>query len=442
VADADPPLDASEAGRLAPLPEPGATDPRRRRRIAVDITPLRRHREFRLLYIGRGVSFLGTMATYVAVPYQVYALTGSSAMVGLVGLLELAVILSVAFVAGALADASDRRSLVLGSEAALGVCAGLLALNASFDHPALWPVLVLAALMSGLSALQRPSRDALIPRLVDRDELAAASALESLEGTIGMVAGPALAGVLIASVGLGATYLFDVATFVVSLGFLVAMRAVPPPEDAERPSVRRVVEGLRYAGRRQELIGTYVVDVVAMVFGMPMALFPAMAEHFGGARAIGVLYAAPSVGAFLASVTSGWATRVHRHGVAILFAAGGWGIAVIAFGLAPTLPIALVALVVAGGADMISGVFRVTLWNETIPDALRGRLASIEMVSYTSGPLLGNAEAGLAASAVGLRGSIVSGGVLCVVGVAVCAVALPAFRSYDARPDAVVASPA
>jgi MFS family permease len=257
-----------------------------------------------------------------------------------------------------------------------------------------------------------------------------------------MVAGPALAGVLIASVGLGATYLFDVATFVVSLGFLVAMRAVPPPEDAERPSVRRVVEGLRYAGRRQELIGTYVVDVVAMVFGMPMALFPAMAEHFGGARAVGVLYAAPSVGAFLASATSGWATRVHRHGAAILFAAGGWGIAVIAFGLAPTLPIALVALVVAGGADMISGVFRVTLWNETIPDALRGRLASIEMVSYTSGPLLGNAEAGLAASAVGLRGSIVSGGVLCVVGVAVCAVALPAFRSYDARPDAVVASPA
>lgn len=434
MADADPPLDPTEAGRLAPLPEPAASEPASgRRRFAVDTTPLRRHREFRLLFVARGVSFLGTMATYVAVPFQVYAVTGSSAMVGLVGLLELAVILAVAFVAGALADATDRRRLVLWSEAALGGCAGLLALNASLDHPPLWPVLVLAAVMSGLSALQRPSRDALVPRLVDRDELAAASALESLEGTIGMVAGPALAGILIASVGLGATYLFDVATFGVSLVFLAAMRPVPLPAGAERPSVRRVVEGLRYATSRQELVGTYAVDVVAMVFGMPMALFPAMGEHFGGARAVGLLYAAPSVGAFLASVTSGWATGVHRHGLAILFAAGGWGIAVVAFGLAPALPVALVALVVAGGADMVSGVFRVTLWNETIPDALRGRLASIEMVSYTSGPLLGNAEAGLAASAVGLRGSIVSGGLLCVVGVAACAIALPAFRGYDAR---------
>jgi MFS family permease len=227
-----------------------------------------------------------------------------------------------------------------------------------------------------------------------------------------------------------------VATFATSLVALRLMRSVPPPADAVRPSLGSIVEGIRYAGSRQELLGTYGVDIIAMFFGMPMALFPAIAEGFGGAGVLGLLYAAPSVGALLATVTSGWVGRVHRHGLAIIVAAGVWGAAIAGFGLAPNLSLALVGLVVAGGADMVSGIFRMTIWNQTIPDRLRGRLAGIEQVSYTSGPLLGNLEAGVVASLASVRASVVSGGVLCVVGVVLMAIALPAFRRYDARAHA------
>lgn len=372
------------------------------------------------------------MLTFVAIPFQVYELTGSSVLVGLLGVAELATLLALAFVGGALADAHDRRVLVLGAEAVLALCSAALVVNAVVGRPSVAVLFVVAAAMAGLEAVQRPALEATIPRLVDREELAAATALRSLEGNIGMVAGPAVAGLLIATVGLGATYAVDVATFAVSLALLVAMRAVPAPADAERPSVRRVVEGFRYARSRQELVGSYAVDIVAMFFGMPMALFPAMADRYGGGGVVGLLYAAPSVGSFLATVTSGWTARVHRHGMAIAAAAVVWGVAVVGFGLAPTLPLALLGLVVAGGADMISGIFRGVLWSSTIPDSLRGRLASIELVSYNAGPLLGNAESGLAAGLVGVRASVVSGGVLCVVGVVLTAALLPRFRSYDA----------
>ena len=250
-----------------------------------------------------------------------------------------------------------------------------------------------------------------------------------------MIAGPAFAGVLLAGPGLEVAYAVDAATFAVSLVALSLMRASPPPPDAERPSLGRVVEGLRYARSRPELIGTYLVDMAAMFFGMPMALFPELAQRYGGSAALGALYAAPSVGAFLATVTSGWTGRVHRHGRAITLAAGAWGLAIVGFGLAPWLWLALLALAAAGSADMVSGIFRMSIWNRTIPDHLRGRLASIEMLSYTSGPLLGNAEAGAAASLLGVRASVVSGGVLCVVAVAGTAAALPALWAYDARRD-------
>jgi MFS family permease len=211
------------------------------------------------------------------------------------------------------------------------------------------------------------------------------------------------------------------------------MRSVPPPLDAPPVSLSSIAEGVRYAWSREELLGTYGVDMIAMFFGMPMALFPAIAERFGGADVLGLLYAAPAVGALLATVTSGWVGRVHRHGLAIVVAASVWGAAIVGFGLAPSLGLALAALAVAGGADMVSGMFRMTIWNQTIPDRLRGRLAGIEQVSYTSGPLLGNLEAGVVASLASVRASVVSGGVLCVVGVVLAAIALPAFRRYDAR---------
>jgi MFS family permease len=261
----------------------------------------------------------------------------------------------------------------------------------------------------------------------------AAAALRSLRGNVGMLAGPALGGLLIATAGLPTAYLVDVASFAVSLLALRLIRAVPPPPDARRPSLRSVADGLRYAWSRPELLGTYVVDIVAMVFGMPMALLPAIAAGLGGAGTLGLLYAAPSAGALLVSAASGWTARVHRHGLAIALAAAVWGLAIAGFGLVGSLWPALVLLAVAGGADMVSGMFRTTMWNQTVPDTLRGRLASIELLSYSTGPSLGNVEAGAVAGAFGVRASVVSGGVLCVVGVAAVTLALPAFRAYDAR---------
>jgi len=399
----------------------------------VDFTPLRRHRDFRLLFIGRLVSFFGSMITVVAFPYQVYQLTHSVLLVGLLGVLEFAAILLFAMLGGALADASDRRSMVLLTEVGLMACSLILAGNAALPNPLVWILFAIAVVWGGLDAVQRPSLDAMLPRLVDRDELAAAAALNSMRGTLGQILGPALGGVLLATIGLPLTYMVDVATFVVGLACLWLMRAVPPPVNAERPSLRRVVEGLRYARSRPELIGTYAVDIIAMFFGMPMALFPAIAQGLGGPGVLGMLYAAPAVGSFLFSATSGWTNRVHRHGMGVIVAAIVWGLAIIGFGLAPGLIAALVFLALAGAADMMSGVFRSVIWNQTIPDSLRGRLASIEMLSYTSGPALGNFEAGLVASLVNIRFSIISGGVLCVVGCVLCALALPAFRNYDSR---------
>jgi MFS family permease len=225
----------------------------------------------------------------------------------------------------------------------------------------------------------------------------------------------------------------DALTYLVSLVCFLAMRSVPPPEDAEQPSLRSILEGFRYARSRQELIGTYVVDFTAMVFGMPLALFPALSETLGGPRVLGWLYAAPAAGALLASLTSRWTPRVHRHGLAVMVAATVWGLAIVAFGFTTTLWPALFFLALAGGADAFSAMFRMTLWNQTIPDALRGRLAGIEMVCYMSGPLLGHVEAGAVAAAFSVEVSVISGGVLCVVGVLLCGALLPRFVAYDAR---------
>jgi len=402
----------------------------------VDITPLRRHRDFRLLFTGRLVSFFGNMISSVALPFQAYQLTHSVFLVGLLELVAFGSVLAFAFLGGALADARDRRGMVLASEAALTIFSVVLVVNAALPHPQVWVLFVVMVGWGGLDALQRPSLDAMLPRLVDREELTAAAALGSLRGTLGMIAGPALGGILIATFGLPVTYLVDVATYLIGLVCLYWMHAVPPPVDAARPSVRRVVEGLRYARSRPELIGTYAVDMVAMFFGMPLALFPAIAQGLGGPGVLGLMYTAPAVGAFLFSATSGWTSRVHRHGMGVIVAATVWGLAIVAFGLVPGLVAALGFLAVAGAADMMSGVFRSTIWNQTIPDSLRGRLASIEMLSYSSGPALGNFEAGVVASLFSVRVSIVSGGVLCVIGCLLTAAVLPAFRAYDARKPA------
>jgi MFS family permease len=284
-----------------------------------------------------------------------------------------------------------------------------------------------------LDALQRPSLDALLPRLVPREELTAAAALSSLRGTVGMIGGPAVGGILIATIGLGATYAVDVGTFAFSLVMLSRMRAVPPPPDADRPSLRGVVEGVRFARGRPELMGTYLVDINAMFFGMPNALFPALAAHYGGAEVLGLLYTAPAVGAFLATLTSGWTSRVHRHGLAVLWAAGLWGTAILGFGLVDRLWPALVLLGLAGAADMVSGIFRSTIWNTPLPDHLRGRVSGFETCCLPSVERMANDVAAALAAVTTPRFSAAFGGAMSVVGTVVLAVALPAFRRYDSR---------
>jgi MFS family permease len=399
----------------------------------MDLTPLRRHRDYRWLYSAQFVSFLGTMLTHVALPYQVYQLTHSSLSVGMLGLAELLPLLVTAFVGGALADSTDRRRLVLVVHVGLSGVSALLALNAMRATPSIVVLYVGAALMSGLGGLQRPSLEAITPRVVDKEEIAATAALAAFRGSVGMIVGPALGGVMIASLGVPTTYLFDLATYLFSFVAIRRLRPMPPQPGADRPSLEGVVVGLSYARSRQELLGTYIVDFVAMIFGMPMALFPALAESLGGPRALGPLYAAPAVGALVASLTGRWARHVHRHGLAVLSAATAWGVAIIVFGYCDRLSWAFFFLAVAGGADAVSGMFRMTMWNETIPDSLRGRLAAIEMISYMSGPLLGHVEAGAVAAVFGVRASVISGGVLCVAGVLLCGALLPRFIAYDRR---------
>ncbi len=411
------------------------------RGLLLDMTPLR-GREFRLLFLGQLVSFFGSMITFVALPFQMYDLTGSTFAVGALGACEFVPIVTVALVSGALADAFDRKRLVLLSELGSAAVMAVLLANSLLDSPHVWVLFVCATVLAGFYALLRPPLDALVPRVVPREQLKAAMALEWVRGNVGMIAGPALGGVLIAAFGVTLTFGIDLATFLISLGFLRAMRASPPAHDADPPSLRSIAEGLRYACSRPELMGTYLVDINAMFFGMPQALFPALAAGYGGAEVLGLLLAAPAVGSIVVALFSGWTRHVHRHGRAVALAACGWGVAIVGFGFADALWLALLCLAVAGGMDAISGLFRNVIWNETIPDRLRGRLAGVEMISYTSGPTLGNFEAGAVASLAGVRASIVSGGVMCVVGTGVVLALIPSFWRYDARRPAPREAPA
>ncbi|MFI7602744.1 MFS transporter [Actinoplanes sp. NPDC049681] len=400
----------------------------------MDLTPLRTSRDFRLVFAGGAVSGFGSFITYVTIPYQVAALTDDPLMVGLLGVCELVPLLVMAFVGGALADFLDRRLLVRGGELALAALCGVLLLNALSAEPHLWLLFVIAALTATVDGLQRPALEAMIPRLVQPEELPATMALNSLGMQIAQLGGPALAGVLIASVDLSLVYAFDLLTFAVSVTCLTLVKAVPPPPDADRPSLRSVVTGLRYARSRPELLGTYLVDINAMFFGMPQALYPFLATQLGGPRILGLLYAAPAVGSLLATLSSGWTGRVHRHGLMVIVAAALWGVGIVGVGLSETLWLTLCCLAFAGAADMVSGIFRSIIWSQTIPDHLRGRLAGIEMLSYTTGPLLGQLRSGLMArTRLGVGGSIWVGGALCIIGTAALALSLPRFVRYDGK---------
>ena len=409
--------------------------PGRLRGLLPDTTPWRSSREFRLLWSSGCVTSLGSFLTYVAVPLQVKDLTDSSVAVGLVGAFELVPLVVFGLWGGALADALDRRRLVLFSEGALAVLTGLLLVDALLPQPLLWPVYLVAALVAAVDGVQRPALDSLTPRIVPHDQLTAAFALNSLYRNVGSVAGPALAGLVVAFAGVQTAYALDVVSFAVSLLLLVRIRAVPPSSGAERPSVRAITTGIRYAWSRKDLLGTYAIDVCAMLFAFPVAIFPFLAAELDARWALGLLYGAPAAGALLVSATSGWTSRVHRHGRMLVLAALGWGAAMTVAGFAGSIWAVLACLAVAGGADQISGTARSTMWNQSIPDDLRGRMAGVELLSYSVGPQLGQVRAGGTAALVGVRASVWAGGVACVLGVAALAAALPSLLAYDARTD-------
>jgi MFS family permease len=405
---------------------------RPRRRLGLDLSPLRTSPDYRLVFIGGSISGFGSFISFVTIPYQVAAITHDPLAVGLLGVCELVPLLLMAFVGGALADFLDRRLLVRGGELALAALCAVLLVNALSHRPHLWLLYVVAAATAAIDGIQRPALEAMVPRLVTPEEIPATSALQSLGSIAAQLGGPALAGILIATIDLAWVYAFDLATFAVSLICLTLVRAVPPPPDADRPSIRSVVTGLRYARGRPELMGTYLVDINAMFFGMPQALYPFLATQLGGPKVLGLLYAAPAAGSLIATVGSGWTGRVHRHGLMVLVAAALWGAGIVGVGLSHVLWLTLFCLAFAGAADMVSGLFRAIIWSQTIPDHLRGRLAGIEMLSYSTGPLLGQLRSGLMArTRLGVSGSIWIGGALCIAGTAALAVALPRFARYD-----------
>src|SRR5579885_2206664 len=355
----------------------------------INLSLFRRNRNFTLLYIGQFVSFLGTMITSVALPYQIYTETHSTLMVGLLSLVQLLPLLITALIGGVFADKYHRRLLLLAAESILATGSLLLAINACLPQPHIWILFVVSSLMSAFNGLHRPALESIVQQIVPKEDFATVSSLASIKGSVGMIGGPAIGGLIIASFGIVTTYLVDVISFAISLTALLLMTHIPkPPVISDDSTLESLKQGFRYAFSRQQLIGTYVVDFIAMIFGMPTALFPAIAASFGGAKVLGILYSMTAVGALIVSFLSGWTKQVKRHGLAIAVAAALWGVAIIFFGLASNFWGAMFFLALAGAFDGISGIFRMTMWNETIPNHLRGRLAGIEMISYLSGPRL------------------------------------------------------
>lgn len=399
----------------------------------IDISPLKVSRDYRLLFTGQFVSAFGTAISFVVLPVQIYALTQSTFMVGLLGAVEFVFILLFAFAGGAYADFIDKRRMLRLTEIGQTIVTAVLLANALLERPRVWILFACAAAHAALSALQRPSFEAMMQRIVPPELMASVGALNAIRWNMTTILGPSLAGIIVAAFGASVAYTIDLITFVASLTAVFMIQAAPPAaQTEERPSLKSVVEGLQYAWRRKEILGTYLIDMNAMFFGMPSALFPAVAATYG-AGTVGFFYAAPSVGALCATLSSGWTKKINRHGLFVAIAAALWGVAIICFGFATNLYAALFFLALAGAADMVSALFRFVIWNQTIPNYLRGRLASLEMISYTSGPKLGDTEAGIVASIYGLQTSIISGGILCVVGTAVVSLLIPKFISYDGR---------
>jgi predicted MFS family arabinose efflux permease len=429
------------------------TERRGVRRVIIDLAPLRRSRDLRCLVIGELISVLGTQLTTVAVPYQVYQLTRSSLDVGLVSLAQLFPLIAGSLLGGSVVDALDRRRLLMVAQVLMACCSAGLAVNADLgplSRTTLWPLFVLPALAAGFSGLDSAGRSAIVPNLVQRSELPTASAIFQALFQFGLVAGPAVAGLLLAGAGVRFVYWMDVASFGAALLTVSLMSPQPPAGAAgaagaagHRPGLRSIIEGLSFVRGRQAIQGAYLIDINAMVFGMPRALFPALATTLfgGGASTLGFLYAAPGAGALVGAVTTGWVSRVRRQGLAVIVAVLIWGIAITCFGLTSWLPGALALLAVAGWADVISAVFRSTIIQVAVPDALRGRLSGLQIAVVSGGPRIGDMEAGAVATGFGDTISVVSGGLACIAGALLLARLLPGFRHQRTPEHAGLSGP-
>ena len=406
------------------------------RGLLIDLEPVKRDRDFRMLWIGQMVSGFGRNITMVALPFELWQLTHNPLSIGLLALVQLVPILVFSLGGGAIADAVDRRRLLIITQLLLAACSLALALLAAQPDPAVWPFYIVAFVAAGVGAVDQPARSSALPRLVPRERLSAAIALQWLSGSVVAIGAPVIAGLVIAVMGVATAFSLDVVTFLASLAALIVIAPIPPHPDAVRPSLKAVREGLGFARDRKIILSTLVVDMNAMVFGMPTSLFPqlALTVFNTGVAGFGLLNSALALGIFVGALLSGWVGRVRRPGRGVAIAVAGWGVAIAAFGmLTAHFPLALLCLAVAGGADVISSVLRSTIVQLATPDQLRGRVSSIYMLVVTSGPRLGDAEAAAVAALAGPQFSVVSGGILCLLGLLATIRVFPQLLQYEAE---------
>jgi MFS family permease len=415
-----------------PEPVPGS-DSTRFRRLTIDLTPLRTSRDFRLLWSGLLVSVLGHQLAIVAVFVQVTQLTGSAAAVGVTGLVGVASLAAGSLLGASVLDRWDRRRLLIVAQVGDMGGSALLLAGAVAGRPPLVVIYVGVALEAAFSSIDAPTRSAIAPRLVGHELIPSVQALNQILWNGSALLGPALGGILVANAGVGWVYAIDLVTYVVMLVVALRIRPVPPETgDHVQTGWSAIKEGFAYVRSSRLLQSTFAIDLVAMIFGMPRALFTflAVSQFHRGPEVVGLLFAAPAVGAVLGALTSGWTRRVRRQGDAVLLAVVGWGLAIAAFGLVRNLTAALVLLAVAGWADLISAIFRGTILQLSVPDRLRGRMSGIHLLVVAGGPRLGDFEAGFVAQAVNPTFSVVTGGLACVLGAAVVTAAYPALRRY------------
>jgi len=412
------------------------------RRIALDVEPLRISRDFRLIWGGLFVSELGYQFTLVAVYVQVYALTGSAAAVGLVGLFSFLALLLGSIVSGAMIDAYDRRRLMLAAQVGFAVGSGILLAGAIAGHPPIWLIYLATAILAGVSTIDAPTRSAMTPRLVGHDLLPSAMALNQVVWNGVGLLGPALGGIAIARWGVSWAYGIDLVTYGVMFAAVLMIAPMSPGEDGASGAAgwAAVKEGFSFVRASRLLQSTFTIDLVAMIFGLPRALFPILAvtQFDRGTAVVGLLFSAPAAGALIGAVTGGWARHVRHQGWAVIWAVAAWGAAIMGFGLVgANLPAALAFLAMAGAADVISAIFRSTILQLAAPDELRGRLSGIHILVVTGGPRLGDLEAGLVAQVFTPTISVVTGGLACIVGAGLVALGYPELRRYrhDPPPD-------